>query len=93
MTLEEALEEILNLKNEKQELEEKIEQFTTSTENLTSEKEKLFNEVNRLKQKNFEYFERLSAQFDKENTKNEEVNQQNIVEENVTIDDVVKSFE
>lgn len=93
MTLEEALEEILNLKNEKQELEEKIEQFTTSTENLTSEKEKLSNEVNRLKQKNFEYFERLSAQFDKENTKNEEVNQQNIVEENVTIDDVVKSFE
>lgn len=93
MTLEEALEEILNLKNQKQELEEKIEQFTTSTENLTSEKEKLSNEVNRLKQKNFEYFERLSAQFDKENTKNEEVNQQNVVEENVTIDDVVKSFE
>lgn len=93
MTLEEALEEILTLKNQKQELEEKIEQFTISTENLSSEKEKLSNEVNRLKQKNFEYFERLSAQFDKENTKNQDVDTQDNVEENITIDDIVKSFE
>lgn len=91
MTLEEALEQILELKNEKQSLQEQIEQFTISNETLTADKENLLNEVNRLKQKNFEYFERLSAQFDKEETMVTPSNEPT-QEEVTTLEDVINSF-
>lgn len=91
MTLEEALEQILELKNEKQSLQEQIEQFTISNETLTTDKENLLNEVNRLKQKNFEYFERLSAQFDKEETMATPSNEPT-QEEVTTLEDVINSF-
>lgn len=91
MTLEEALEQILELKNEKQSLQEQIEQFTISNETLTADKENLSNEVNRLKQKNFEYFERLSAQFDKQETMVTPSNEPT-QEEGTTLEDVINSF-
>lgn len=91
MTLEEALEQILELKNEKQSLQEQIEQFTISNETLTADKENLSNEVNRLKQKNFEYFERLSSQFDKQETLVTPSNEPT-QEEGTTLEDVINSF-
>lgn len=90
MTLEEALDEIIKLKETKKTLEEQVEQLTTNTTNLTNEKETLVSEVDRLKQKNYEYFEKLSLQFDKQ----KEVSEVEETEEYkpLTLDDIAKSL-
>lgn len=93
ITLEQALDKILNLQNENNSLKEKLEHNKTTLETLTNDKENLSSEVNRLKQKNFEYFERLTSQLDKQdNMLNTSIDNTLNDNTNVTIDDIINSF-
>lgn len=97
MTLEEAMQMIDTLKQEKIDLQTQVtnltsekETLTTLTETLKNDKKELSKQVTSLKESNMKYFERLT--FQNNNIKDDEQEQGKQEEETTSIDDVINSF-
>ena len=97
MTLEEAMQMIDTLKQEKAELQTQVTNLTneketlfTLSETLKNDKKELSKQVTSLKESNMKYFERLT--FQNNNIKDDEQEQGKQEEETTSIDDVINSF-
>lgn len=97
MTLEEAMQMIDTLKQEKVELQTQVtnltnekETLSTLSETLKKDKKELSKQVTSLKESNMKYFERLT--FQNNNIKDDEQEQGKQEEETTSIDDVINSF-
>ena len=97
MTLEESMQMIDTLKQEKAELQTQVtnltnekETLTTLSETLKNDKKELSKQVTSLKESNMKYFERLT--FQNNNIKDDEQEQGKQEEETTSIDDVINSF-
>ena len=98
MTLEEAMQMIDTLKQEKAELQTQVtnltnekETLTTLSETLKNDKKELSKQVTSLKESNMNYFERLTFQ-NNNIIKDDEQEQGKQEEETTSINDVINSF-
>lgn len=93
MTLEELQAEHIKLQEQLQKTTEELETFKTNYNNSLEEKKSLSEEVQKLRNTNYELFERVNSMYVKnENTPPTNVGQGEETDEVVTIDDIVKGF-
>ena len=72
MTLEEALQELENLKTKNSEMQTKLDNFKTKEDEFKSQLEEKENKIKELKISNYDYFCRLSMQNSKDDKADEE---------------------
>lgn len=91
-TIEEAQDYVLNLEKQLNEIKQAKEGVETKLNETVQNLDKQKSEIDRLKIKNYEYFEQLS--LDKSNTKNEGQNNTTTKEEENTpsLDEVINAF-
>lgn len=92
MTLEEVLEDNLKLKEQLNSINDQLKTYKDNEEVLKKSTSDLSIEVTRLQQKNYEYLEKLSTQFEQPINQRQVGSQQSQTEDTPSIDDVVNSF-
>ncbi|MGL5717943.1 MAG: hypothetical protein ACRCX2_33380 [Paraclostridium sp.] len=91
MDLEEAMVEIINLKEEKQNLVNELENYKTNEENYRTEKDKLSEQIKSLKEKNMYYFEKLTmSKHDKEDK--EVIKKTDDENKTITLDSIINKL-